>query len=77
MTGNNVFDEPLPQSRDELVAYLRHLSEHFNEHGDLWENHTAGDYVESISGWIQDARTLGELPWAEVGRLFLAGVYYE
>ena len=79
-------DRDLPQSREELVAFIDALSDSFDPDSIEWENVSVPDYLRGCAGWLHDAagayRSVGEpmpasVTWALVARMLRAGTIYE
>jgi hypothetical protein len=70
--------------RQSLAAFARLLSDDFSHRsrGDDWENLTIDDFLESISGWLEDAPELDDLAlpseaWRVATELLYMGKVYE
>jgi hypothetical protein len=74
------------ESREDLVDFLEELMVDLEENRSGWENDTLERYLDGMWGWLQDLDGLcknknipvPEQPsWQLIGRMLLAGKYYE
>jgi len=73
-------------TREDLVSFVRTLSNDFNQNPLEWENKNLGQYLEAMSAWIQDMdgyfkNTNQPMPtiidWRVIGQILLAAKIYE
>lgn len=73
-------------SRDDFVDFVRALRDDLSASPEEWQNATLADFLEALSGWVQDMDGYYEnnrLPvpaspkWKNVAEMMLAAKYYE
>lgn len=69
-------------SRHDLAEFLGELRLNLQEDRDTWHNVSLNDYLEAVTGWLQDAPDdqIPELPaeaWRAAALFFHVGRIYE
>jgi len=79
------------KNREDFIKFLRELDKDFQKDyqknkdkpygGDSkWENWFAGNYLEAISGWLDDTKAFSDvktLQWKDLAKIIESGKYYE
>lgn len=73
-------------SRDDLVIFVRFLSDSLKKSPNEWENTTLDSFLNALAAWVEDMdgyfENRGESPplvpdWKLVGKMLLAAMIYE
>ena len=65
--------------RESFLTFIRSLSKDCAENPDEWQNGTIGDYLESISAWMEscDQKEFAQMDFKEAAKLLYVGKIYE
>jgi len=73
-------------SRQDLIRFMRSLSQGFTQSPDSWENRDIASYLDAMAAWLEDMdgyyenreQAIPRRPtWRLFGELLLAARYYE
>lgn len=74
------------RTREDLVEFIRGLSQELRQHPDQWENADLPAYLEAMAAWVADMEgfysSKGESPparpdWKTLGEILAAARVYE
>lgn len=74
------------RSREELVEFVKALSDDFRDNSDSWENANLQRFLDALGAWVEDmdgyyqnqGQLLPEQPtWKVIGDILMAAKVYE